>query len=111
MKKKSKSDDPCNTCEDHRSNHQHPDHTKELNRLSRISGQVEGVKKMVQGRAYCPDILIQTKAIRSALRSFETNILSNHIEHCVRDAFTSKDKKDVQSKIAELMEIFKKLEA
>ena len=41
-----------------------------INRLSRIEGQVRGVKRMVEEDAYCPDILIQVSAINAALNSF-----------------------------------------
>ena len=32
-----------------------------LNRLSRIEGQVRGIRKMVENDAYCTDILIQVR--------------------------------------------------
>ena len=31
----------------------HPDHTKELGRLNRIAGQVEGLREMIEDRRYC----------------------------------------------------------
>lgn len=34
-----------------------------LNRLSRIEGQVRGIKSMVEKSAYCVDILIQVSAV------------------------------------------------
>ena len=42
-----------------------------LNRLSRIEGQVRGIKKMVENDVYCPDILIQVSAVNAALNSFK----------------------------------------
>ena len=41
-----------------------------MNRLSRIEGQVRGVRRMVEEGAYCPDILIQVSAVNAALNSF-----------------------------------------
>lgn len=55
------------------------------NRLSRIAGQVNGVKNMVEENAYCTDILIQVSAITSALNSFNKELLSEHIRTCVSD--------------------------
>ncbi len=52
-------------------------------RLSRIEGQIRGVKNMVNENAYCTDILIQVSAIKSALDSFSKVLLSNHIKTCV----------------------------
>ncbi|MEZ3486232.1 MAG: metal-sensing transcriptional repressor [Lachnospiraceae bacterium] len=54
-----------------------------INRLSRIEGQVRGIKKMVENDAYCPDILIQVSAVNAALNSFNKVLLANHIRTCV----------------------------
>ena len=53
------------------------------NRLNRISGQVNGVKKMVENDTYCNDILIQLKAIESSVQSLSNHILENHLYTCV----------------------------
>jgi len=53
------------------------------NRLSRIEGQVRGVKKMLENNAYCPEILIQVSAINAALNSFNKVLLAEHIRTCV----------------------------
>lgn len=56
-----------------------------MNRLSRIEGQVRGVKNMVDEDRYCVDILTQISAIQSALNSFNKNLLQRHIETCVSE--------------------------
>lgn len=56
-----------------------------INRLSRIEGQVRGVKNMVENDAYCVDILTQVAAINAALNSFNKVLLANHIRTCVAD--------------------------
>ena len=56
-----------------------------MNRLSRIEGQVRGVRRMVEEGAYCPDILIQVSAANAALNSFNKVLLANHIRTCVAD--------------------------
>lgn len=83
----------------------HPDHSNEIKRINRMIGQLEGVKKMIDEGKYCPDILIQTKAVSSALRSLETALLEKHIGHCVKGAI--KSGKGSQAKIDELVSIFK----
>ena len=60
-----------------------------LNRLSRIEGQVRGVKAMVERDAYCTDIITQVSAINSALNSFNKVLLANHIRSCVADDIRS----------------------
>jgi len=82
-----------------------PDHSNELKRINRMLGQLKGVKRMIEDGTYCPKILIQTKAISSALRSLETTMLERHINHCVKNAYTSG--KGAKEKTDELINIFK----
>lgn len=81
----------------------HADHTSDLQRLRMIKGQVEGVEKMIRDGRYCPDILIQVKAATAALRSVELSILERHIRHCLGEAISSKNKKDAEKKIEEII--------
>lgn len=61
-------------------------------RLSKIEGQIRGIKNMVESDAYCTDILTQVSAARSALESLSMEILKNHINGCVkRDLKDGKD--------------------
>ena len=76
-----------------------------INRLSRIEGQVRGIKGMVEKDSYCPDILIQAAAVSSAIKSFSRELLAEHIRTCV--AQDIKDGKD--ETIDELTELLKKL--
>lgn len=76
-----------------------------VNRLSRIEGQVRGIRKMVEEERYCVDILTQVSAIQSALNSFNKKLLASHIHSCVVD--------DIQDgkveAVDELCEIIQKL--
>ena len=56
-----------------------------LNRLSRIEGQVRGLRGMLEKDAYCPDILFQASAVSKALDSFSKELLAQHIRTCVVD--------------------------
>ncbi len=61
------------------------EYTKLMNRLSRIEGQIRGIKGMVEKNAYCPDILIQVSAVNAALCAFNKELLASHIRTCVAD--------------------------
>jgi DNA-binding FrmR family transcriptional regulator len=52
-------------------------------RINRISGQVSGIKKMVEEDRYCVDILTQISAARSALDALGVELLTSHLETCV----------------------------
>lgn len=68
----------------HKTKHrQAPEYDALLRRLSRIEGQVRGVRGMVEKDAYCTDILTQVSAIQAALNAFSKELLGNHIRTCV----------------------------
>ena len=78
---KKKVEECCPHCQ---SKHREEEQLKKLmNRLSRIEGQVRGVKNMVENDAYCVDILTQVSAINAALNSFNKVLLANHMRSCV----------------------------
>ena len=56
---------------------------KLLNRLSRIEGQIRGIKNMVQSDAYCNDILIQSAAVTAAVNAFNRELIASHMKTCV----------------------------
>ncbi|OGQ13648.1 MAG: hypothetical protein A3B70_07865 [Deltaproteobacteria bacterium RIFCSPHIGHO2_02_FULL_40_11] len=80
----------------------YPNHTSELVRLKKIKGQIEGILKMIEDGRYCVDILVQFRAVGSALLATEKTILDKHIRGCVQQALTSKNKKEIDQKIEEL---------
>ena len=77
-------------CHCHKSKRRTEDeHKKLLNRLSRIEGQIRGIKGMVENDAYCVDIMMQVEAASSALDAFNRQMLSEHIKTCVTDDIKS----------------------
>ena len=77
-------DAPCPHCARHKE--RSPEEYKRLmNRLSRIEGQIRGIRGMVEKSAYCPDILVQVAAANAALNAFTKELLANHIKTCVAD--------------------------
>lgn len=80
-------------CCSHKTKEREDDELKALiHRLNRIEGQVKGIKKMVEEKAYCTDILIQVSAVNAALNSFNKVLLENHVRTCVaKDIREGKD--------------------
>lgn len=72
------------------------------NRLNRISGQIDGMKKMIDDNRYCGDILIQLAAVESALSSLGYVILQNHMETCVVEKVKDGDT-EVMDELLDLM--------
>jgi DNA-binding FrmR family transcriptional regulator len=82
-----------------------PQDTKELlNRLSRIEGQVQGLKGMVEDDAYCIDLINQIRSVNRALQGLAGEVMEKHLKTCVHDAIESDDPYDEQEKIEEFME-------
>ena len=81
------------------------EHRDLINRLSRIEGQIRGIRRMVDEDAYCIDIINQVAAANAALNSFTKVILADHIHTCVTE--------DVQAggseKVDELVKTLQKL--
>lgn len=88
----------------------HPDHTKELGRLNRIAGQVEGLREMIEDRRYCIDILVQLKAVRSAIKSLESQIFKTHLKNCLIEAAKSKSPNQIEDKLEEITMVYKKFD-
>lgn len=76
-----------------------------VNRLSRIEGQIRGIRKMLEEDAYCVDILTQSAAVSAAVNSFNKELLSSHLHGCVVRDIREGD----ESSVDELAEIMKKL--
>ncbi|MBB5745675.1 metal-sensitive transcriptional regulator [Brevundimonas variabilis] len=78
---------------------------KVINRLNRIEGQVRGIVRMVEDDRYCVDVLTQLQAVRAALNRVESEVLKDHLDHCVMGAMTGDDMADRKAKASELIEL------
>lgn len=102
--KTSATDSPCPAC--CRTKARSEKEARDLvNRLSRIEGQIRGIRRMVEEDAYCIDIINQVSAANCALNSFTKLVLAEHIRTCVAE--------DVQEgsteKLDELVKTLQKL--
>lgn len=74
-------------------------------RLRKISGQINGIEKMVNDSRYCMDILQQVAAARSALNQVALIIMESHTKSCVVGAIKENRSEEA---IEELMEVLSK---
>lgn len=81
---------------------------KLLNRLNRIEGQVRGIGRMVDEDRYCIDIMTQLQAVKAALSRVETELMREHIGHCVVSAIRSGDPEEQQRKADELITLLQR---
>jgi DNA-binding FrmR family transcriptional regulator len=87
-----------------------PSHADQLDRLNKIEGQIKGIRKMIEERRYCMDILPQIKAVHGALRQVELGVLETHVNHCVQEAVQSRDPDSIRSKIDEVVRVLSRIE-
>ncbi len=73
--------------------HVHENTKAVLNRLSRATGHLQSIKRMVEEGRDCSEILIQLSAVRSAINNIGKIVLQDHINHCVVDAVRTGDQK------------------
>lgn len=83
------------------------EHRALINRLSRIEGQIRGIRGMVDEDAYCVDILTQVSAVESALAAFARELLSRHIKECVVEDIRN-EKYDTVDELVETVTRFMK---
>lgn len=53
------------------------------NRINRIVGQMNGIKKMIDEDRYCDDVLVQLSAIDKSIKSLANILLDNHMHSCL----------------------------
>lgn len=95
-------------CDSHKTKERSEQEYKKLiNRLSRIEGQIRGIRGMVEKNAYCTDILIQVSAVNAALNAFNRELLAEHIKTCVADDIRSGKDETIDELVITLQKLMK----
>jgi len=91
---------------EHKHEHEHPhrhshvhdpaEKKRQLNRLSRIIGHLDYVKRMIENDEDCAEVLNQIAASRSALNGLGKEIIQEHMTHCITHAIEDGDRKSVE---------------
>lgn len=83
---------------EHEHGHYHDPKEKkrQINRLSRVIGHLEYVKRMMEADEDCSAVLMQIAATRSALNGIAKEIINEHISHCIAHAIEEGDTKAVE---------------
>lgn len=76
-----------------------------LNLLKTSQGQISGIIKMLEEERYCVDIAKQILAAQALLKKANLKIISEHIKHCVKQAFAEGHGGE---KVDEMMELIEK---
>lgn len=76
--------------------HTHENTKAVLNRLSRVIGHMQSIKRMVEEGRDCSEVLIQLSAVKAAINNTGKVILQDHIQHCLVDAIESGDMQEIE---------------
>ena len=102
-----RTDDACEQCSSKTKERSEKEYKDMINRLSRIEGQIRGIKGMVEKEVYCTDILVQVAAVNAALNSFNRVLLANHIKTCVTQDILNGKKETVDELVNTLKKLMK----
>ena len=80
---------------------------KLMNRLSRIEGQIRGIKAMLESDAYCNDILIQSAAVTAAMNAFSRELIASHMRTCVARDLREGNDEVIDELVATLQKMMK----
>jgi len=78
-----------------------------INRLSRIEGQIRGIKNMLEKDAYCTDIITQVSAANAALNAFNRELMASHIRSCVKSDVEKGDDASLEEMIGLMQKLMK----
>ena len=78
-----------------------------MNRLSRIEGQIRGIRGMLEKDAYCPDILTQAAAANAALNAFCRELLASHVRSCVAEDIRAGKDETIDELLATLQKLMR----
>ena len=96
----------CDSC--HKTRERSEEEYRRLcNRLSRIEGQIRGIRGMLEKEAYCIDILSQTAAANAALNAFSRELLAQHLRTCVARDLRAGDDGTVDERVSALQKLMK----
>ena len=87
--------------------HVHENTKAVTNRLARIIGHLESIKRMVENGRDCSEVLVQIAAVKSAVNNVGKVILQDHIKHCIVDAVEENDQQSIDDLCAAIEKFMK----
>jgi CsoR family transcriptional regulator, copper-sensing transcriptional repressor len=84
----------------------HDSKSEALKRMKSITGHVRGIERMLEGDAYCIDVIKQIQAVEAALNKVSTMLLDGHLHSCVITAVRGEDVRERERVLAEIAHVF-----
>ena len=77
--------------------------------LKTARGQIDGLLRMVEEDRYCIDVSNQLLSTQALLGTINAEVLTAHLDHCVRHAFESGNTEEQEKKLGELQAVLKRI--
>ena len=77
-----------------------------LKRLRIVSGHMGGIIRMMEGDAYCIDVIRQIQAVQAALNKVSAAILEDHLNSCVTTAIRGENPAERERVMREITDVF-----
>ena len=90
------------------------DETKEqmqrniVSRLRKIEGQIRGLQGMIQDGKECEDILVQVRAVQSALKSVGSLVLKSYLLKCYNEMGEKPDPDEIFRRMDKMVAVLAK---
>lgn len=81
-------------------------HENSLQRLKTIEGHIRGIERMIEGDAYCIDVIRQIQAVQAALHKISSIILDEHLNSCLITAVRGDDPDERERVLNEITDVF-----
>lgn len=75
---------------------------KKIIAVKKAKSLIEKIGQMIEADDYCIDIMQQNLAAIGLLRNLHRNLMEEHLNHCFKDAITSKNRNRQQAMIKEI---------
>jgi DNA-binding FrmR family transcriptional regulator len=80
---------------------------KVLIAMKKAKTSLEKVMKMIEEDKYCIDVIQQNLAVIGLLKAANSRLLEGHVDCCIKTACSKGDKKDIENKMTELINVIK----
>ncbi len=80
-----------------------------LKRMKTVEGHVRGIQRMLEGDAYCIDVIRQIQAVQAALTKISVSVLDDHMQTCLTRSLDGEKRDQMLREITEVYEMASKV--
>jgi len=80
-----------------------------LRRIKTVEGHVRGIERMLEGDAYCIDVIRQIQAVQAALTKISVSVLDEHMQTCLTNSLDGEKRDQMLREITEVYEMASKV--